>query len=274
MITRRQFATGTTLTAALGLTATACGSDGGDAADGPVELRMTVWTADEKHLALFQEIADEYIADHGDAVSGVTFESIPFEDYTTSLTTQLSGGNPPDLAWILESSGPEFVESGALVEVGETLKSAEGYEFDDIDPATLALWENDEGLFAYPFSNSPFCMFLNTTRLEEAGQDDLVASYEAGGWTYDKAMAVSKSTVEKLGGAGLVVRDFNYETWDNLASVWAGFEARAWSEDGTTCQFSEQPMVDALGFLHEAAFVTKAMPGPGTTLTSSEARPP
>ena len=81
MITRRQFATGTTLTAALGLTATACGSDGGDAADGPVELRMTVWTADEKHLALFQEIADEYIADHGDAVSGVTFESIPFEDY-------------------------------------------------------------------------------------------------------------------------------------------------------------------------------------------------
>ena len=98
------------------------------------------------------------------------------------------------------------MESGALVEVGETLKSAEGYQFDDIDPATLALWENDEGLFAYPFSNSPFCMFLNTTRLEEAGQDDLVASYEAGGWTYDKAMAVSKSTVEKLGGAGLVVR--------------------------------------------------------------------
>jgi len=108
MITRRHFTTGTALAAALGLTATACGSGGGGGGtpDGPVELRMTVWTADEGQLALFQEIADEYVQANPETVSGVTFETIPFEDYTTALTTQLSGGNPPDLAWNLgEAAG-------------------------------------------------------------------------------------------------------------------------------------------------------------------------
>lgn len=265
MITRRHFTTGTALAAALGLTATACGSGGGGGGtpDGPVELRMTVWTADEGQLALFQEIADEYVQANPETVSGVTFETIPFEDYTTALTTQLSGGNSPDLAWIFESNAPEFVQSGALMEIGETLQGTDGYEYDDIDPAALTLWQGEDGLFAYPFSNSPFCMFVNTTRLQEAGQEDLVASFEAGNWTYEQVMDVSAATVEQLGGAGFIVRDFNYETWENLATVYAGFGARAWSEDGTQCEFAEQPMIEAISYLHEAAFTTKAMPGPG-----------
>jgi multiple sugar transport system substrate-binding protein len=224
---------------------------------------MTVWTADEAQLALFQEIADEYVSAHSDTVSGVTFETIPFEDYTTALTTQLSGGNAPDLAWIFESNAPEFVRSGALVEVGETLQGADGYEYDDIDEAALALWQGEDGLYAYPFSNSPFCMFLNTSRLDEAGQDDLVAAFEAGDWTFDLALDVSAGTVEKLDGAGFIVRDFDYANWENLASVYAAFGAEAWNPEGTQCGFASAEMTEAMTFLHDAAFTTGAMPGPG-----------
>ncbi|AEG44649.1 multiple sugar transport system substrate-binding protein [Isoptericola variabilis J7] len=122
----------------------------------PVDLRMTVWTADESQLALFQEIADEYVAQNPELVSSVTFETIPFEDYTTSLTTQLAGGNAPDLAWILESYAPEFVSSGALVDLRPALEGNEEYDFDDLVPSALSLWEDGDGLYAYPFSNSPF----------------------------------------------------------------------------------------------------------------------
>ena len=69
------------------------GSGGGsatEAAAGPVDLRMTVWTASEDHLALFDEIAAEYVEENPDTVSSVTFEAVPFEDYTTNLTTQLA----------------------------------------------------------------------------------------------------------------------------------------------------------------------------------------
>jgi multiple sugar transport system substrate-binding protein len=61
----------------------------------------------------------------------------------------------------------------------------------------------------------------------------------------------------------MVVRDFDYKTWDNLAAVWSGWGAKAWSEDGKQCGFNQQPMVDAMTFLHKGIFTDKAFPGPG-----------
>lgn len=233
--------------------------------DEPVELRMTVWTADETQLALFQEIADAYVAENPDLVSGVTFEPIPFDAYTTTLTTQLAGGNAPDLGWILESYAPEFVQSGALVDIAPTLQEAEGYEYDDLLDSSLALWQQDDGLFAYPFSNSPFAMFVNTDQLTAAGQAnpaDLVAS---GDWTFDTARDMSAAAAAASGKQGLVVRDFDYKAWEVLASIWNGWGAAPWSEDGTQCTFTDPEMVDAMTWLHDAVFADAAMPGPGVT---------
>ncbi|WP_223402503.1 ABC transporter substrate-binding protein [Occultella gossypii] len=253
---------------ALGTTALAAcsgGDDGDEPAAGPVDLRMTVWTASEDHLGLFQEIADAYVADHPDEVSSVTFETIPFESYTTSLTTQLAGGNPPDLAWIFESNAPEFVSSGALVDVRETLSGTDGYDFEDVGESALELWEDGDALYAYPFSNSPFVMFVNTDRLAAASQPnpaDLIAS---GGWTYDAARDISAASVAALGGAGLVVRDFDYMNWTNLATVWGGWDAQPWSADGSTCEFDSPEMVAALEWYQDAVFAKNAIPGPGTS---------
>ncbi|MPV35457.1 ABC transporter substrate-binding protein [Georgenia subflava] len=235
------------------------------AADGPVDLRMTVWTANEDQLALFDEIAADYIEENPDLVSSVEFEVVPFADYTTTLTTQLAGGNTPDLAWIFESNAPEFVQSGALADIKPALEGAEGYEYDDLLPSALELWSAEDGLYAYPFSNSPFAMFVNTDRIAEAGQPnpgDLVDSDE---WTYDAAREISAATTEQLGGAGLVVRDFDYSIWSNLATVWGGWGASAWSADGTTCGFTEPEMVEAMTWFHDAVFTDGAIPGPGTS---------
>src|SRR5690606_17248715 len=111
--------------------------------DSPVDLRMTVWTADESQLALFDEIAADYVEANPETVGSVTFEPLPFDDYTTTLTTQLAGGNAPDLAWIFESSAPEFVESGALVDIKPTLEGADGYAYDDLLDSALELWSAD-----------------------------------------------------------------------------------------------------------------------------------
>ena len=233
--------------------------------DEPVSLRMTVWTADETQLALFQEIADAYVEENPELVSEITFEPIPFEDYTTTLTTQLAGGNAPDLAWILESYAPEFVESGALVDIAPTLEETEGYEYDDLLESSLALWQKDDGLFAYPFSNSPFAIFVNTDQVAAAGQPnpaDLVASDE---WTFDKAREISAAAATASGKEGLVVRDFDYKAWENLATIWNGWDAAPWSEDGAQCTFADPAMVDAMTWIHDAVFTDAAMPEPGVT---------
>jgi multiple sugar transport system substrate-binding protein len=229
-----------------------------------VELRMTVWTANEDQLALFDEIADEYIADHPE-VKSITFEPLPFEDYTTTLTTQVAGGKAPDLAWILENAALDFVDSGALAPIQDTLEGTKGYEFDDLSDAATELWRKDGGLIAYPFSTSPFVMFANDDILKAAGQPTAAELQAAGKWNWEGISEVGAAVNAATGKAGFVVRDFDYTTWDNLAAVWMGWGAKPWSADGTSCEFDSPEMIEAFEFLHDAAFVQKSMPGPGTT---------
>ncbi len=240
------------------LALTACGGKTEEpAAAGPVALRMTVWTSNEAHLKLFNEIAAAYRAEHPN-VTEVKFDPIPFESYTTTLTTQIAGGNGPDLAWVLENAAPDFVSSGALVPL-------DGYDTTDLAPAATKLWQRDGKLYAYPFSTSPFGVFVNSDLLKAAGQPTAAELIAQGKWTWENVIAAASAVNAKTGKAGLVVRDFDYKGWDNLSTIWAGWGAEAWSADGKTCGFSKQPMVDAMTFLHRAIFTGKALPGPGTT---------
>lgn len=232
----------------------ACGEPG-PANDGPVSLRMTVWTSNEAHLKLFNDIASAYKAEHPE-VTEIKFDPIPFDGYITTLTTQIAGGNGPDLAWVLENAAPDFVSSGALVPL-------DGY--DGLVPAATKLWQKDGRLYAYPFSTSPFGVFVNTDLFKQAGQTAPGELIAQGKWTWQNAISAASAINAKSGKAGLVVRDFDYKGWDNLSTVWTGWGAQAWSDDGKTCGFNQPPMVDAMTFLHQAIFTGKALPGPGTT---------
>ncbi|MBH0007718.1 ABC transporter substrate-binding protein [Salinibacterium sp. SWN1162] len=246
------------------LVLTGCSAAGSDEQATDVDLRMTVWTSNEDQLALFDSIADAYIADHPE-VTSITFDPLPFEDYTTTLTTQVAGGKAPDLAWILENSAPDFVDSGALASIQETLEATEGYEFEDLNDAATALWKSDGELIAYPFSTSPFVMFANDSLLAEAGQPTAAELQASGKWNWEDLSAVGTAVNGATGKAGFVIRDFDYTTWDNLAAVWLGWGAQPWSDDGASCEFTSDEMVDAFEFLHTAAFDAQSMPGPGTT---------
>ena len=226
------------------------------------ELRMAIWSANEAHLALFNGIADEYEAAHPGV--NITFDSLPFDGYTTTLTTQIAGGNAPDLAWILETTAGDFVSSGALSPLKATFEGAADYNLTDVTESALALWTAGGEIYAYPFSTSPFGMFVNNDVIKAAGQQTPAELIAAGEWTWDKAEAIN-TAVAASGKQGLIVRDFDYKVWDNLASIWNGWGASPWSADGKTCTFTEQPMVDAMSFIHKAIFTDKAIPGPGIT---------
>lgn len=227
------------------------------------DLRMAIWSANEGHLALFNEIAAAYKETHPEV--NVTFDSLPFDGYTTTLTTQIAGGNAPDLAWILETTAADFVSSGALVPLREAFEAAEGYDLADVTESALALWSADGEIYAYPFSTSPFGMFVNNDLVRAAGQQTPAELIAAGEWTWEKAFEIA-AAVGDSGTDGLIVRDFNFVNWQNLAAIYKGWGAAPWSEDGKTCTFTEQPMVDAMSRIHQAMFVDNAMPGPGESV--------
>jgi len=253
----------------------ACSSGSGSSAKN-ISLRMTVWSNDKSQNALFNSIAASYRQSHPE-ISSITFDYIPIDNYTTALTTQIAGSNPPDLAWILERDAPDFVSSGALTDLTPTLKGTSGYGYDDLAASATKLWEQNGKLFAYPFSTSPFGMFFNKDLLAKAGvsqtPEQLLAAHQ---WTWPNAIKIAAQVAAKTAKQGLVIRDWNYKTWIQLASVWRAWGAQAWSADeawgaqawsadGKTCQFDSPQMQQAMSFLHSAIFTDKALPGPGET---------
>jgi ABC-type glycerol-3-phosphate transport system substrate-binding protein len=246
----------TTLALTAGCGASSTGSDAANATD--VALRMTVWTSNEAQLKLLNSIGDAYRADHPE-VTSITFESLPFADYNTTLTTQIAGGNAPDLAWMGDLS-KDLIAADALVGLTDKLKATEGWGYDDLVDSATAEFSRDGTLYAYPFSNSPFALYANTDLLAAAGQ-----TIDPATLTWDQVAAAGAAVHAKTGKAGFVIRDFDYKSWNTLATVWTGWGAAAWSPDGKTCTFTSPQMRQAFTFLHDAAFKTKAMPGPGTT---------
>ncbi|RMB83875.1 sugar ABC transporter substrate-binding protein [Streptomyces shenzhenensis] len=256
----RKLAGAVALTTALALTA-ACGAsgDGSGTTDATnVKLRMTVWTSNQDQLELFDSIAAAYRAKNPE-VSSITFESLPFEDYNTTLTTQIAGGNAPDLAWMGDLS-KDLIASDALVGLTDHLKATDGWQYDDLEASATKEFSQDGTLYAYPFSTSPFALYVNTDLLAKAGQ-----RIDPKNMTWDQVAAAGAAVHSATGKAGFVVRDFDYKSWNMLATVWTGFGAAAWSQDGKTCTFDGPEMQKAFTFLHDAAFKTQAMPGPGTT---------
>ena len=148
---------------------------------------------------------------------------------------------------MLENSAPDFVTSGALVPLDDTLDEDRRLRASTTSPRPRTkLWQTGGKLYAYPFSTSPFGVFVNNDLLKQAGQQTPAELIAAGKWNWDTALAAASAVNAKTGKAGLVVRDFDYKGWDNLSSVWTGWGAQAWSADGKTCGFNKPEMVEAM----------------------------
>ncbi|MDJ0333886.1 sugar ABC transporter substrate-binding protein [Salinibacterium sp. G-O1] len=231
--------------------------------DEPVDLTVALWSANEAHLALFNEIGAAYVEANPDLVSSITFETIPFDAYTSTLTTRIAAGDPPDLAWMFESSAPEFVDAGALVDLTETLSATEGYDFEDLNPSAMKLWTESDSTYAYPFSTTPQIFMVNNDLFHAAGIPTAREMLEAGDWTWDGIRDSSAAILAATGKPGFPVR-LDPAVWQYLALIWEGFGASPWSEDGTECTFDSPEMVEALEFIRDGVYVDAAFPKPGS----------
>jgi multiple sugar transport system substrate-binding protein len=230
---------------------------------GPVNLRMTIWTANSGHLALLNSIADAY-KKTDPRVGKITFDTLPYDQYSTVLTTQLAGGNPPDLGWIFERDAPEFISRGVLADVGPYLRSVPGYDLNDLLPSAMKLWTNGNSIYGYPFSTSPYAIFYNANLFASSGIQTPDQLLSAGQWTWTNLAKAAKTIAEKNPGKfGYTIQNFDYTNWVNLSEIWRGFGADPWDAAGTQCTMANKPMVDALTFYHSMVYNDKSVPGPG-----------
>ncbi len=250
-------------TAAAALVLAGCAAGETPAPDQPIDLTVAVWTGSEDHLKILNGIADDYRATHPE-IGSITFETLPWDAYSTTLITRIGAGESPDLAWLTEKEAPEWIANGALYDVQQAMQAAEGYEYDELVDSAMSGWRVDGATYGYPFSTSAFGLFYNASILQQAGTADPQGLVESGGWTWDAARQIASAAATSTGTAGLVFGSFDYINWDNLTTLYAAFGASPWSADGTTCTFDSPEMVEAMTFFHDGVYRDKAFPEPGT----------
>ncbi|MFB4284296.1 ABC transporter substrate-binding protein [Nonomuraea sp. MTCD27] len=249
------------------LSACSSGEDGSGAGSGPVSLRMVLWSSNADQLAMFKEMGKQFAAANPTLVKDVQVTpTAAGESYRTVLTTQIGGGDAPDVGWLGSGDLVDFANQGALVDLAPTLKNDPGFDYADLTPAGMALDEDGDKVWGVPFSTSPGGIFYNADLFAEAGipnPDKMIAD---GTWTWDNLARAAATIHEKTGATGFNIAAYKFDdNWPELNTIWAGYGAKPWNDTGDTCTFTEQPMQDSLQFLHDMIYKTGGYTKPGET---------
>ena len=227
------------------------------------DLRMTVWTGSEAHLKMLNGIAESFKAKHPDV--SVKFETVPVNDYTQKLTFQVAGGNPPDIAWMMEDAAPAFENAKLLMDLGPTLKATDGYDFADFSQPAMELWQEGNTVYGIPFSTSPFLIYYNKDMFDKAGLEDPQAMFAKGEWNMNKFQDVSKKLAEANPGKW----GFEFKDGEGYASRMThallppirAYGGDIWSNK--ECGFDKPEAVKAVKQLHDMVFKDKSIVPPG-----------
>lgn len=227
------------------------------------ELRFTVWTGNDAHLAMLNGIAESFKEKHPDVT--VRFETMPASDYTQKLTFQIAGGNVPDIGWIMEDAAPAFVNAGVLEEIGSVVRANEDYDFADFSEPAMGLWVKGEAVHGIPFSTSPLLIFYNKTMFDEAGVETPFELAQKGEWTLEKFQDVAKALADADNGAfGFEFKDGQGYDARMMHAVMPSIRANggyAWA-DGD-CGFDNPEAIAALEQIHDMIHVDKSIVPPG-----------
>jgi len=228
------------------------------------ELRFTIWTGNEAHLAMLNGFAESFKAKHPDVT--VNFETIPPGDYTQKLTFQLAGGNPPDAGWMMEDAASTFANAGVIEDLAPTLNATEGYDFADFSEPALGLWTSQGKVYGVPFSTSPFVIFYNKDMFDKAGIEDPLTLAAKGEWDMEMFQEVARRLTEANGKFGFEFKDgqgYDTRIMHALMPPIRAYGGDVWSNQ--ECGFDKPEAVAAVQQLHDMVFKDKSIVPPGET---------
>jgi len=227
-----------------------------------VALRMTIWSANPDHVAVFEKLGATF-AEQNPRVKSVKIESFNLAELDTLVTTQISAGDAPDVSWLPVESSAEYIKAGALMDLHDTIEATDGFDMDDFIPSLLERWEVDDAVYGIPFSTGPLIMYYNKDLYKQAGVKDPGQLIAEGNWNWDAFRQTSKELKDSLSIPGYALNDFDFKNWTRLLPYLNAYGASPWSDDATKCTIDSSDAVDALSVLHGMTFDDGSMPVPG-----------
>ena len=176
------------------------------------QIRHFWWGNPERDKRTFAVI-DIFNGKHPDIqVSG---ESLGFADYFTKLTTQIAGGNMPDV--IQQGYGVlfEYISNGAVVPlddyVGKTL------DISRMDKSAIDAGTVNGKFYALSIgANSHMAMY--NTRLYEAAGIKAGENFDPFGWTYDDVARIGKAVKDATGIPGTDDNTADYQNFSDFVA--------------------------------------------------------
>src|SRR5215831_3543670 len=160
------------------------------------ELSMLSWN----YTGTMKDAYDGYISGFvakQPKVSAVNIEAQPFVNFGDVLNVRLSAKTPPNISWINASTGPQYVNSGKLVDLTPAIKAMPDFDLADYPDAALAPWRNGDKLVALPFTNASNVVFYNADIFAKAGIPTPLELSTQGKWTWETMRDTSRQLVAR-----------------------------------------------------------------------------
>lgn len=232
---RRARRTAVAVLAAAGLVAgiAGCAPGGSGDPDGPVTLRIA-WSGSEDRTQRTQAALDLYMERN----PNVTIEV----EYTTStnfwdrLTTQVAGGNAPDIIQMSGQILAQYATNDVLLalddEIIGTIISVDGWDQGLLDAQTI-----DGGLYGVPPGVDGHAMIYDATKLAELG-----IAPPPNDWTWDDYAALT-TEISEAAGDGYYGSEDGGPQYEVLQTFLAQRGKALFDEDGQL-GFDEQDVTD------------------------------
>jgi multiple sugar transport system substrate-binding protein len=169
---------------AAALVAACGGSSSGDAEPGagsgpvpepsePVTITFSSWVGSQPDM---KALAEQFHEEHPKIT--VEFQNVPAEKSTEKLTTQVAGGNPPDVAYIDASATAAFASREALVNLDNYIERSDIVDADAYVDSFKTFTTYEGSLYGLPFDGESTGLFYRTDLFEAAGIDGPPKTWE------------------------------------------------------------------------------------------------
>jgi multiple sugar transport system substrate-binding protein len=157
----------------------------------------------------------------------VSGETLGFADYFTKLTTQIAGGNMPDV--IQQGYGVlfEYIANGAVVPLDEYV--GKSLDISKMDQSAIDAGTVDGKFYALSIGANSHMAVFNTRLFEEAGIK-VGETFDPYAYTYDELKEFAAAIKEATGVAGT---DDNTADYQNFSDFTVQKGANLYNEDGS-----------------------------------------
>jgi multiple sugar transport system substrate-binding protein len=207
-------------------------TDPGTSADGKTVVRYMNFSANDGHEEDLDKIVAAFEKENADI--DVRVETLPFDDYFTTLQTAVAGDTAPDTFELNYENFVTYAKNGSLAELSDVDDSA--YEKSLVDA-----YASDGKQYGLPESFSNVVLFYNKTLFEQAG-----VALPTADWTWADEQAAAEKLTNK--GAG-VWGDYQPVTYNEFYKALAQTGGEFLAEDGKSATFDSPEGLKAANWL-------------------------